>query len=149
MEKVIRTNLTILYWRRFMSQAKIQNTLKHWKELSPIISVPQNEDDYDRLVSLLDELLDLKTPDSHVDSLIQLVSEMIRFYDEEHYPIDDVSGVETLQYLMKEHRLTQSDLPEIGSQGVVSEILSGKRTLNVRQIKDLAVRFQVSPQTFL
>ncbi len=149
MEKVIRTNLTILYWRRFMSQAKIQNTLKHWKELSPIISVPQNEDDYDRLVSLLDELLDLETPDSHVESLIQLVSEMIRFYDEEHYPIDDVSGVEALQYLMKEHRLTQSDLPEIGSQGVVSEILSGKRTLNVRQIKDLAVRFQVSPQTFL
>ena len=132
-----------------MSQAKIQNTLKHWKELSPIISVPKNEDDYDRLVSLLDELLDLETPDSHVESLIQLVSEMIRFYDEEHYPIDDVSGVEALQYLMKEHRLTQSDLPEIGSQGVVSEILSGKRTLNVRQIKDLAVRFQVSPQTFL
>ena len=132
-----------------MSQTKIQNTLKHWKELSPIISVPQNEDDYDRLVSLLDELLDLETPDSHVDSLIQLVSEMIRFYDEEHYPIDDVSGVEALQYLMKEHRLTQSDLPEIGSQGVVSEILSGKRTLNVRQIKYLAVRFQVSPQTFL
>jgi len=147
MEEVIRTNNT--YWRRFMSQAKIQNTLKHWKELSPIISVPQNEDDYDRLVSLLDELLDLKTPDSHVESLIQLISEMIRFYDEEHYPIDDVSGVEALQYLMKEHRLTQSDLPEIGSQGVVSEILSGKRTLNVRQIKDLAVRFQVSPQTFL
>ena len=117
--------------------------------MSPIISVPQNESDYDRLVSLLDELLDLETPDSHVDSLIQLVSEMIRFYDEEHYPIDDVSGVEALQYLMKEHRLTQSDLPEIGSQGVVSEILSGKRTLNVRQIKDLAVRFQVSPQTFL
>ena len=132
-----------------MSQAKIQNTLKHWKELSPIISVPKDEDDYDRLVSLLDELLDLETPDSHVESLIQLVSEMIRFYDEEHYPIDDVSGVEALQYLMKEHRLTQSDLPEIGSQGVVSEILSGKRTLNVRQIKDLAVRFQVSPQTFL
>ena len=147
MEEVIRTNNT--YWRRFMSQAKIQNTLKHWKELSPIISVPQNESDYDRLVSLLDELLDLETPDSHVDSLIQLVSEMIRFYDEEHYPIHDVSGVEALQYLMKEHRLTQSDLPEIGSQGVVSEILSGKRTLNVRQIKDLAVRFQVSPQTFL
>ena len=132
-----------------MSQAKIQNTLKHWKELSPIISVPKDEDDYDRLVSLLDELLDLETPDSHVESLIQLVSEMIRFYDEEHYPIDDVGGVEALQYLMKEHRLTQSDLPEIGSQGVVSEILSGKRTLNVRQIKDLAVRFQVSPQTFL
>ncbi len=30
-------------------------------------------------------------------------------------------------YLMEEHGLRQSDLPEIGSQGVVSEILNGKR----------------------
>jgi HTH-type transcriptional regulator / antitoxin HigA len=132
-----------------MSQIQLQNTLKYWKELSPIISVPKNEEDYDRLMSLLDELLEIDTPDSNVESLVQLVSEMIRFYDEEHYPIDDVSGVDALHYLMKEHHLTQSDLPEIGSQGVVSEILNGKRTLNVRQIKYLATRFQVSPQTFL
>ena len=36
-------------------------------------------------------------------------------------------------------------LPEIGSQGVVSEILSGKRELNVRQIRALAARFHVEP----
>ncbi|MEO1801157.1 MAG: transcriptional regulator, partial [Cyanobacteria bacterium J06629_2] len=40
------------------------------------------------------------------------------------------------------------DLSEIGSQGVVSEILSGKRKLNVRQIQLLAERFHVSPATF-
>ena len=49
---------------------------------------------------------------------------------------------------MEEHSLSQSDLPEIGSQGVVSEILNGKRKLNVRQIQGLAKRFQVSPATF-
>ena|SRR5687768_1085180 len=30
-----------------------------------------------------------------------------------------------------EHSLTQSDLPEIRSQGVVSEVLRGKRELNI------------------
>jgi HTH-type transcriptional regulator / antitoxin HigA len=50
---------------------------------------------------------------------------------------------------MEEHSLSQSDLPEIGSQGVVSEILNGKRKLNVRQIQALAKRFKVSPATFL
>ena len=45
--------------------------------------------------------------------------------------------------------LKQSDLPEIGSQGVVSEILSGKRELNVRQITQLATRFGVSPTLFM
>ena len=47
------------------------------------------------------------------------------------------------------NQLSQSELPEIGSQGVVSEILNGKRSLNIRQIKALAERFNVSPATFL
>ena len=53
-----------------------------------------------------------------------------------------------LRYLMEEHELKQSDLPEIGSQGVVSEILRGKRELNTRQISVLAKRFGVSPAMF-
>ena len=56
---------------------------------------------------------------------------------------------ETLRYLMGEHNLKQSDLPEIGSQGVVSEILKGKRTLNIRQIKELSTKFNVSPLVFI
>jgi len=50
---------------------------------------------------------------------------------------------------MEAHGLTQSDLPEIGSQGVVSEILSGERELNIRQIRRLAKRFGVSPAVFI
>ena len=50
---------------------------------------------------------------------------------------------------MAEHNLKQRDLSEIGSQGVVSEILSGKRLLNVRQIKQLANQFQVDPAIFI
>jgi len=49
---------------------------------------------------------------------------------------------------MEEYGLTQSDLPEVGSQGVVSEILNGKRELNVKQIRALASRFRVSPAVF-
>jgi HTH-type transcriptional regulator/antitoxin HigA len=50
---------------------------------------------------------------------------------------------------MDEHGLTQSDLSEVGSQGVVSEILSHKRQLNGRQIKALSKRFGVSASVFL
>jgi len=60
-----------------------------------------------------------------------------------------VRGAEMLRFLMEEHGLAQSDLPEIGSQGVVSEILNGKRELNVRQIRALARRFKVSPAVFV
>jgi HTH-type transcriptional regulator/antitoxin HigA len=51
---------------------------------------------------------------------------------------------------MEQHDLRQSDLrKEIGSQGVVSEILSGNRELNTRQIRALAKRFSVSPAVFI
>jgi len=50
---------------------------------------------------------------------------------------------------LQEHELRQSDLPEIGSQGIVSEVLTGKRELNVRQIMQLAKRFGVSPAVFV
>ena len=54
-----------------------------------------------------------------------------------------------LRFLMQQHGLRQSDLPEIGSQGVVSEVLADKRELNARQIRRLARRFGVSPAVFV
>src|SRR5260221_543538 len=59
------------------------------------------------------------------------------------------SGLRALKHLMQANDLTQKDLPEIGSQGVVSEILTGKRELNVRHIRALAARFKVSPAAFV
>jgi HTH-type transcriptional regulator/antitoxin HigA len=50
---------------------------------------------------------------------------------------------------MEAHSPMQSELPEIESQGVVSEILSGQRELNIRQIRRLAKRFGVSPVVFI
>jgi HTH-type transcriptional regulator/antitoxin HigA len=57
--------------------------------------------------------------------------------------------INALKALMEEHGLKQSDLTKIGIQGVVSEILSGKRQLNVRQLKLLSERFKVSPVVFV
>lgn len=63
--------------------------------------------------------------------------------------LDDISGSEILEFLMEEHSLKQGDLSnELGSQSVVSEILSGKRRLNSHQILALSKRFGVSPSAF-
>lgn len=69
----------------------------------------------------------------------------------EYRSLSEIKGdpIETLKFLMKEHGLKQGNLSEIGSQGVVSEILSGKRQLNIRQIKLLSERFNVSPTVFV
>ena len=48
------------------------------------------------------------------------------------------AAVELLRELMAEHGIRQSDLPEVGTQSVVSEVLAGKRGLNLRQVKALS-----------
>ena len=50
---------------------------------------------------------------------------------------------------MTEHGLNECDLPEIGDQKLVSDLLTGKRELNLTTIKILAKRFGVSTKTFL
>jgi HTH-type transcriptional regulator/antitoxin HigA len=83
-------------------------------------------------------------------TLIDVISHMITMYDErKNYQIQGIAGVDALRFLMDQHHLTQTDLPEIGSQGVVSEILQNKRKLNVGQIKKLSKKFHVSPNTFI
>jgi len=63
--------------------------------------------------------------------------------------LPETTGIQALRFLMEQHGLKQSDLAEIGSQGVVSEILAGKRELNVGQVRALGERFGVSSATFL
>ena len=73
-----------------------------------------------------------------------LLTDRIREYEARVHPWPDSSTPATvLAFLMAEHGLRQSELPEIGSQGVVSEVLSGRRALNLRQVKALAKRFAV------
>lgn len=49
---------------------------------------------------------------------------------------------------MEQHDLRQNQLPEIGTQSVVSEILAGKRDLTVTHIRGLSERFGLSPAVF-
>lgn len=122
----------------------------HWANIAPMLTI-RNEREYNAAVKRLNELLDeIGTDEKHpLYGLLDTLGTLVHAYEEEHYPIPDASGVDVLRFLMEEHGLTQSDLLEIGSQGVVSEILSSKRELNVRQIRMLAKRFKVSPAVFV
>ena len=123
---------------------------EHWATIEPVLTI-QDEQDYDRAVATLNELLDeVGTHYQHpLYGLLDTLGTIIAAYEAEHVALPDVGGAEALSYLMEEHNLRQSDLPDVGSQGVLSEILGGKRELNVRQIRALAERFGVSPAVFI
>jgi HTH-type transcriptional regulator / antitoxin HigA len=130
----------------------IKNTIKHWKYIATDIREPLNNNDYERLSNILDRLLDVVGEDENHEliGLVDVISHMISMYDEQKgYGITGISGVKALKFLMEQHNLNQSDLSEIGSQGVISEILNGKRKLNLNQIKKLSQRFHVSAETFI
>lgn len=111
----------------------------------------RTEADYNRAVTVLDEILDeIGQQETHpLADLAGTLGLFIEAYEDAHVPYSDPSASEILRTLMEEHALKQADLSEIGSQGVGSEILSGKRDLNVRQITQLAARFGASPTLFM
>lgn len=127
-----------------------QNIHRHWASIRPLLTI-RNEREYDLAVKRLNSLLDeVGANERHpLYSLLDTLGTLMHVYEEEHHPLPKSKGAEGLRFLMEEHALKQSDLPEIGSQGVVSEVLSGKRELNVRQIRDLVKRFHVSPAVFI
>lgn len=122
----------------------------HWESLRKVLTI-RTEEEYDQAVNRLNDLLDeVGDNEQHpLFSLVDTLGTLLYAYEEEHHPLPNVSGVEVLRYLMEEHDLTQSDMTEVGSQGVVSEVLTGKRELNIRQIRELAERFDVSPAVFI
>lgn len=111
----------------------------------------RNEREYDRAVKRLNSLLDeVGTNERHpLYSLLDTLGTLIHAYEEEHFKEPEPSGPEMLRYFMDEHGLKQSNLPEVGSQRAVSEVLSGERELTAKQIRALASRFHVAPAVFI
>ena len=136
-----------------MGALSIREITEHYLALNA--SVPlrpiRNRNDYARAVDAMNALLDAGAADeSHpLADLAATLGELIGDYDDRQFPMPDPSGADVLRFLMQQHGLQQSDLPEVGSQGVVSEILRGKRTLNLRQVRALAERFRVEPGAFI
>jgi len=130
---------------------QLEEIAKIWPNIQSTFSVPHNEKDYNRLVQLLDGVIDeVGDDESHpLASLMETLGSLIESYEDRSIPEIEGNPTDTLKFLMEEHGLKQSDLSEIGSQGIVSEILAGKRQLNVRQIKLLSKRLSVSPIVFM
>ena len=131
----------------------MQHLLSAWEQFRAAtgISPIRDEGHYARMTKILERLLDEAGADeSHpIMGLIDIVADLIDDYESELHPLPPANGVDALKFLMEQHDLKQTDLHEIGSQGVVSEILTGKREHNLRQVRALSERFGVSAATFL
>lgn len=135
------------------AQIDVKRLLPAWEQFRAAtdISPIRDEAHYVRMTALLEALLDETAGDeSHpAMGLVDIVGDLIGDHEAAHHPLPVSTGIDALRFLMEQHGLRQADLAEIGSQGVVSEVLAGKRELNIRQVRALAERFGVSPATFV
>lgn len=129
---------------------QLENISKAWPSIKSVFSVPHSAKEYQGLVETLDKLIDeIGDNENHdLSPAMETIGKLIENYEDQNFSFNEASAIDALKYIMKEHNLKQSDLKEIGSQGVVSEILTGKRTLNIEQIKKISKTFHVSPLVF-
>lgn len=114
-------------------------------ELKPI----KTEKQYEEYLKLIDGLLDCMEGSKEAE-VLDLVSILIRDYEDKHYKIESPDPIEAIKIEMEEQGLKQKDLiPYFGSKEMVSQILNRKRPLTLKIIKNLYHNFGISAETLL
>jgi HTH-type transcriptional regulator / antitoxin HigA len=129
----------------------LEKAVQHWGMVAPVIDTPKTPEDYETLLENLRDAMTLveNRPKSPLAGLIKAMTIAAQDYENSQMLEQQGGALLALRYLIKLHGIKQSELKEVGSQGVVSEILSGKRTLTLRHVKELAKKFKVSPNVFI
>lgn len=106
-----------------------------------ILNVIKTESQYKEYLKEIERLVRLDPkPDTPDGKRLELLAVLAEAYEEEKYPILAPAPVEAILFRMEEQGLQQKDLvPYFGSKSRVSEVLSGKRPLTVKMIRDLSV----------
>ena len=138
------------YVKKVLDQ-ELADTIKVWPVVSKVLSTFETEQQYNKAVRWLDELIDEAGENEAllIESLIDTLGTLVKDYEDRNIPEPDADPIDCLKFLMEEHNLKPSDLPKMGNQEVVSDILSRKKPLTVKQIKALSERFNVSPAVFV
>ncbi|WP_309733373.1 transcriptional regulator [Chamaesiphon sp. OTE_75_metabat_556] len=115
--------------------------------------VPQaidSEAEYDQALAIAERLTFKQDKTAAEIKLSKLIVVLIEDYEAEHYPMEHVTPHELLQHLMESNNTRQADLVGlIGSRGVMSEVVNGKRAISKAQAKALGEFFNVSPGLFI
>jgi HTH-type transcriptional regulator / antitoxin HigA len=115
--------------------------------------VIETESEYRQALSVVEYFVFKKERALEELALYDLALMLVKDYELKICPMDDwrtQSPTEMLQYLLESSGKKQSDLVGIiGSSGIVSEVVNGKRSISKSQAKKLGEIFRVSPSLFI
>jgi HTH-type transcriptional regulator/antitoxin HigA len=106
----------------------------------------KNEVQYEDTLARVYELMQLDLqPDTKESDELEILSMLIKKYEEEHYPVPEPTPLEAIKYKMEQMNISDAELSEIlGARSRKSEILSGKRKLSLSMIRALKEKLNIS-----
>ncbi len=113
------------------------------------IKVIKTEEDYNSALIRLEEIFDapVNSPDGDEAELLTV---LIEKYEEEHYSIKAPDPIEAIRFRMEQMNMKKKDLAEVlGYKSRVSEILSRKRKLSLKMIRQLHKKLKIPYDSLL
>jgi len=99
--------------------------------------VIKTEEDYQKALSRIDDLMDA-VPNTPEGDELELLVTLVELYEEKKYPIDMPDAIDAIGFRMEQLSLNQQALvPFIGSKSKVSEVINRKRPLSLSMMRAL------------
>jgi HTH-type transcriptional regulator / antitoxin HigA len=115
--------------------------------------VIETKEEYRKTLKIVEYFVFKKERSPEELALYDLAIMLVKDYESKICPMDDwrtQSPTEMLQYMLETSGKRQADLVGvIGSSGIVSEVVNGKRSISKSQAKKLGEMFKVSPSLFI
>lgn len=109
----------------------------------------RSEEQLQATQKIINILIDQEDLSSDQREYLNLLGILVYEYEEEHYPLSEIQGVDLLKALLAASNLSQKALvPIFGMESIVSGVLSGNLQLSCVQMQQLSELFQVSPSVF-
>lgn len=121
--------------------------------LSNYLPLPiRSQEDNERAILQIEALIHQPLLTQAESDLLELLTQLVEHFESEYYafpPEKQATPLDMLLFLMESNRLKQVDLVGIiGSKGVVSEVINGKRGISKSMAIALGKRFNVEASLF-
>lgn len=113
--------------------------------------VIKTEVENEQALAIIEELMHKDNRIPEENELYQLLILLVEKFEREYYLSGETATPQSILLLLMEQKgIKQADLVGIiGSKGVVSEVVNGKRSISKNQAKALAEFFNVSSELFI
>jgi len=113
------------------------------------VKVIKTEKDYEQALSRLEEIFHAPADTPEGDEA-EVLSILIEKYEDKHYPIEAPDPIEAIKFRMEQIGMKKKDLAEvIGYKSRVSEVLSRRRKLTLKMIRNLHEKMNIPYESLM